>query len=136
MLCHHLMELRLLMSKEVDPVTDEKSLKLKAGDDEESEQQSEPDLMLMMHNLMFLLMVVEERFDETESVTDEALAQALETLVDDNAKEWVYLTLPKVLISMKIIVPHKEVQDNLHNSFMMCSLLHDMQTMNIIRSTF
>ena len=37
-----------------------------------------------------------EIFDETESLTDAALQQALETLVDDDAKEWVYLDLPTV----------------------------------------
>ena len=38
----------------------------------------------------------DEDYDETESITQEAFNQALETLIDDNAKEWVYLTLPKV----------------------------------------
>ena len=40
--------------------------------------------------------------DETESVTDKAFTQALETLIDDNAKEWVYLTVP--ILRLKIIL--------------------------------
>ena len=34
--------------------------------------------------------------DETESITQQAFDQALETLIDDNAKEWKYLTLPDI----------------------------------------
>ena len=54
--------------------------------------------------------------DETESVTDEALAQALETLVDDNAKEWVYLTTPNIDID-EYIVPFGVVQEKLNFHF-------------------
>ena len=54
--------------------------------------------------------------DETKSVTDEALAQALETLVDDDAKEWVYLNIPDPKID-NYIVPFNEIQDNLNNHF-------------------
>ena len=54
--------------------------------------------------------------DETKSVTDEALAQALETLVDDSAKEWVYLTVPKIDID-KYIVPFNVVQEKLNFHF-------------------
>ena len=54
--------------------------------------------------------------DETKSVTDEALAQALESLVDDNAKEWVYLNAPDPKVE-DYIVPFQEAQDNLYNHF-------------------
>ncbi len=54
--------------------------------------------------------------DETESVTDEALAQALETLVDDNAKEWVYLTTPDINVD-EYIVPFNVVQEKLNFHF-------------------
>ena len=54
--------------------------------------------------------------DETKSVTDEALAQALETLVDDSAKEWVYINIPDPKIDDHI-VPFKIIQENLHNHF-------------------
>ena len=54
--------------------------------------------------------------DETKSVTDEALSQALETLVDDNAKEWVYLSIPDPKVE-DYIVPFQEAQNNLHNHF-------------------
>ncbi|BCU99534.1 MAG: hypothetical protein CM15mV28_1020 [Thaumasvirus sp.] len=39
-----------------------------------------------------------DQVDETESITDKALQESLEDLVDDDAKEWVYLGLPKVEI--------------------------------------
>ena len=54
--------------------------------------------------------------DETKSVTDEALAQALETLVDDNAKEWVYLNAPNPKVD-DYIVPFKVTQEKLYNHF-------------------
>ena len=54
--------------------------------------------------------------DETKSVTDEALSQALETLVDDNAKEWVYLSIPDPKVE-DYIVPFQEAQNNLYNHF-------------------
>jgi len=54
--------------------------------------------------------------DETKSITEEALSQALETLVDEDAREWVYLTLPKVNID-KIIIPHEKVQEDLRFFF-------------------
>ena len=44
-----------------------------------------------------------ETFDETQSVTEEALREALETLVDDNAKEWVYLDLPKIKLDEYLV---------------------------------
>ena len=57
-----------------------------------------------------------DNVDETHSATDESLQQALETLVDDDAKEWIYLDLPKLDLS-KIIIPHTEVQEDLHYHF-------------------
>ena len=54
--------------------------------------------------------------DETKSVTDEALAQALETLVDDHAKEWVYLSIPDPKVE-DYIVPFQETQECLYNHF-------------------
>ena len=55
-------------------------------------------------------------FDETESITQTAFDQALETLIDDNAKEWKYLTLPEVKIE-DYIVSHKEIHDDLKEHF-------------------
>ena len=51
--------------------------------------------------------------NETESITDEALQQALETLVDDNAKEWIYLTTPTIDVNDHI-TSYNEVQENLY----------------------
>ena len=55
-------------------------------------------------------------FDETESITQTAFDQALETLIDDNAKEWKYLTLPEVKVE-DYIVPNKEIRDDLKEHF-------------------
>ena len=57
-----------------------------------------------------------EDIDETKSVTDEALAQALETLVDDNAKEWIYLNTPQPKLD-DYITPFNVIQENLYNHF-------------------
>ena len=50
--------------------------------------------------------------DETKSVTEEALKQAIETLVDEDAQEWVYLDLPKVNLD-KVISDSKKIQEDL-----------------------
>jgi len=57
-----------------------------------------------------------DQCDETKSVTDEALSQALETLVDDDAKEWVYLSIPDPKVE-DYIVPFNVTQYNLQNHF-------------------
>ena len=54
--------------------------------------------------------------DETKSVTDEALAQALESLVDDNAKEWVYLSTPDPKVD-DYITPFAVTQQKLFDYF-------------------
>ena len=54
--------------------------------------------------------------DETESITERALAEALEDLVDDDAKEWVYLNLPKVNVN-KLTIPYTEIQSDLEGFF-------------------
>ncbi len=55
-------------------------------------------------------------YKETESVTDQAFAEALETLVDDDTRDWKYLRLPKVNID-KIITPPKKIADDLQRHF-------------------
>lgn len=54
--------------------------------------------------------------DETESITDAALQEALETMVDEDAKEWVYLTLPDVKASDYIITA-ETVQNDLEEHY-------------------
>ena len=54
--------------------------------------------------------------DETESITDRALQESLETLVDENSKDWVYLDLPKINLE-ETIVPYKTVQEELDCGF-------------------
>ena len=51
-------------------------------------------------------------YDETESVTESALRDSLETLVDDSAKEWVYLNMPSPDLD-KILVSHQKIQSDL-----------------------
>ena len=100
--------------EEVDPVADEKESDTESTDDGESEQQTQSDSDDAQLDVPSYQGGGET--DETECVTDEALAQALETLIDDNAKEWVYLTVPTPDID-KIIVPYKEVQTDLQQFF-------------------
>ncbi|AIX14724.1 peptidase [Synechococcus phage ACG-2014d] len=54
----------------------------------------------------------EDELDEMESITDAASVQSQQDLVDDNAKEWVYLDLPEINID-NVIVPYKEVFEDL-----------------------
>ena len=54
--------------------------------------------------------------DETKSITDAALQEALETLVDDNAKDWVYINIPTI-DSTKYIVPFNVIQNDLNDHF-------------------
>lgn len=54
--------------------------------------------------------------DETESITDAALQEALETMVDEDAKEWIYLNLPDVKAS-DYIVTTETVQNDLEEHF-------------------
>tara|TARA_B100000131_G_scaffold321239_1_gene371409 strand:- start:1588 stop:3738 length:2151 start_codon:yes stop_codon:yes gene_type:complete len=55
---------------------------------------------------------IDRDYRETESVTDESFTQALETLVDDSAKEWVYVNIPNVNVD-KLIVPFDKIQTDL-----------------------
>ena len=57
-----------------------------------------------------------EECDELKSETEEALRQALETLVDDDAREWVYLTTPDIDID-KVIIPYQRIQEDLYFHF-------------------
>ncbi len=62
--------------------------------------------------------------DETESVTDAALQEALETLVDDDAKEWIYINVPE-FDTKKMIVPAQQIQSDLDTHFKSCVEGHD-----------
>jgi len=53
---------------------------------------------------------------ETESITDTALQESLETLVSDDTRDWVYLDLPKINLD-EVVVGHKEVQEDLTFGF-------------------
>ena len=50
--------------------------------------------------------------NETEAMTDKAFQKACEQLIDEDAKEWVYLDLPKLDLD-KYIKPAKEIKDEL-----------------------
>ena len=54
--------------------------------------------------------------DETKSITDEALQQALETLVDEEAEDWRYLTTPEVNLD-KIVTSYDVIQEDLYYFF-------------------
>ena len=55
--------------------------------------------------------------DETVATTQEAFEEAQEELVDDDAKEWVYLDLPKIHLE-NIVVPYKEIVEDLRYHFL------------------
>ena len=57
-----------------------------------------------------------DQFDETESITDSALRQSLERLISDDAKEWVYLDLPKFKYQ-DFMVECSEIQSDLNEWF-------------------
>ena len=98
--------------EEMNPSADDDEME--SNDDGESEQQ-EPeerdDAQLEVPSYQGGADV-----DETKSVTDEALAHALETLVDDNAKEWIYLNTPQPKLD-DYITPFNVIQENLYNHF-------------------
>ena len=54
---------------------------------------------------------------ETECVTEEALAESIETLVDEDSREWVYLSLPKIKDINKVIIDNKTIQEDLIQHF-------------------
>ena len=54
---------------------------------------------------------------ETECVTEEALAESIETLVDEDSREWIYLSLPKIKDINKVIIGHKKIQEDLIQHF-------------------
>ena len=54
-----------------------------------------------------------EECDELKSETEEALRQALETLVDDDDREWIYLTTPEIDIDSAVI-DYWTVQEDLY----------------------
>ena len=60
---------------------------------------------------------LETEFRETECVTDEALAESIETLVDEDSREWVYLTMPKITNIDKLIVDNKKIREDLEKHF-------------------
>ena len=53
---------------------------------------------------------------EDHSITDAALRESLDSLVDDDAKEWVYLNLPKVDLK-EVVTPYNKIYDDLKAFF-------------------
>jgi hypothetical protein len=100
--------------EEVNPTSNESENE--SGDDEESEQQDSGDEHDPAHLDVPSYEGGSSTSDETESVTEDALSQALETLIDDNAKEWVYLTTPNIDVN-DYIVPFNVIQENLYFHF-------------------
>ena len=88
----------------------------KEGQSNTSSSELTDELLDELEDRMYNDHVGGETCDETESVTDSAFTQALETLIDDNAKEWVYLSVPNPKVA-DYVVPHTEIQENLYNHF-------------------
>ncbi|AOO07073.1 peptidase [Synechococcus phage S-RIM2] len=98
--------------EEVNPSSEDGDDESESSDGEESEQQELEDGEAQLEVPSYQ----GGQVDETKSVTDDALAQALETLIDDHAKEWVYLSIPDPKVD-DYIVPFKVIQYNLKNHF-------------------
>ncbi|AOO00443.1 peptidase [Synechococcus phage S-RIM2] len=98
--------------EEVNPSSEDGDDESESSDGEESEQQELEDGEAQLEVPSYQ----GGQVDETKSVTDDALAQALETLIDDHAKEWVYLSIPDPKVD-DYIVPFKVIQHNLKNHF-------------------
>lgn len=81
-----------------------------SNDDSQSEQQSESD------DADLDTPSYGGDVDETVSRTEQALADALEDLVDDNAKEWAYLSIPDVDID-EVIVTESKIREDLRFNF-------------------
>ena len=60
---------------------------------------------------------LETEFKETQCVTDEALAESIETLVDEDSREWVYLTMPKIKDLNTIVIDNKKIREDLEKHF-------------------
>lgn len=58
----------------------------------------------------------DNKLDETESITDRAWRENQSSLVDESAREWIYIKTPKVNLN-SIVVPWKEVQQDLREVF-------------------
>ena len=54
---------------------------------------------------------------ETKCITEEALAESIETLVDEDAREWIYLSMPKIKDINKVIVDNKTIREDLEKHF-------------------
>ena len=82
--------------------TEKQQVENESSDDGESEEQDESDWFTDDDPMEREPKMPEEadlgtpsyEYDETESVTDAALRESLESMVDDSAKEWVYLSYP------------------------------------------
>ena len=58
----------------------------------------------------------DQQYDETESITEQALKESLETLISDDAREWIYLSTPEVILD-NCLISAKDIQTDLYNHF-------------------
>ena len=97
---------------EIDPVSQEEQQET----EEETEGDSAPPRQMSIggegEEIQKPSPAAGTEYDETESITEGAFKDALESLIDDSAKEWVYLTLPKVNVK-EIVVSAEKVQEDL-----------------------
>jgi hypothetical protein len=73
---------------------------------------------------------LDQDFDETESITDASLQEALQEMVDDNAKEWVYLNVPNPKLS-DYLVPYNEISKDLREHYYEGALSEEYYGRNI-----
>ena len=92
--------------------TEKQQVENESSDDGESEEQDESDWFTDDDPMEREPKMPEEadlgtpsyEYDETESVTDAALRESLESMVDDSAKEWVYISPIPIWIKSLFLV--------------------------------
>ena len=109
-------EIEIENEKSVDDMTDEELLEeLNKPLNPTTQSQPDPDLDTPSFDAGNTP-VGGATHDETKSITEEALRESLETLVSDDAKEWVYLDLPNVNLN-DFRIGHKKISEDMEEHF-------------------
>ena len=93
-------------SEDSEPSDDDSTDRSDSGDDKDAD----PDLDTPSYQEQF------GDADPTESLTNQAFERSQQDLIDDNAKEWIYLDLPKFDLK-SIVVESDKIQEVLRNHF-------------------
>ena len=109
-------EIEIENEKDVDDMTDEELLEeLNKPLNPSTQSQPDPDLDTPSFDAGNTR-VGGATHDETKSITEVALRESLETLVSDDAKDWVYLDLPNVNLN-DFRIGHKKIFEDMEEHF-------------------